>query len=79
LALSAFPEKKSLLNPFPGYRDMGIEQQRVWEQILAEHTPVGRYPEFKFGRKGKEMVEVKVIAEIGCNHKGDMDIAKELI
>ena len=21
----------------------------------------------------------KVIAEIGCNHKGDMDIAKELI
>ncbi len=22
---------------------------------------------------------VKVIAEIGCNHKGDMDIAKELI
>ncbi len=25
------------------------------------------------------MVEVKVIAEIGCNHKGDMDIAKELI
>ena len=25
------------------------------------------------------MSEVKVIAEIGCNHKGDMDIAKELI
>ncbi|MBS7671185.1 N-acetylneuraminate synthase family protein [Croceicoccus gelatinilyticus] len=25
------------------------------------------------------MSEVKVIAEIGCNHKGDMEIAKELI
>lgn len=25
------------------------------------------------------MVDVKVIAEIGCNHKGDMDVAKELI
>ncbi|WP_349360295.1 N-acetylneuraminate synthase family protein [Stappia sp.] len=25
------------------------------------------------------MVDVKVIAEIGCNHKGDMDIAKKLI
>ncbi|MEJ8476996.1 N-acetylneuraminate synthase family protein [Roseibium algae] len=25
------------------------------------------------------MVDVKVIAEIGCNHKGDMDTAKELI
>lgn len=25
------------------------------------------------------MAEIKVIAEIGCNHKGDMDIAKELI
>lgn len=25
------------------------------------------------------MKEAKVIAEIGCNHKGDMDIAKELI
>lgn len=25
------------------------------------------------------MLDVKVIAEIGCNHKGDMDVAKELI
>ena len=26
-----------------------------------------------------EFVAPKVIAEIGCNHKGDMEIAKELI
>ncbi len=28
---------------------------------------------------GKAVPKVKVIAEIGCNHKGEMDIAKELI
>jgi sialic acid synthase SpsE len=27
----------------------------------------------------KTMNQPKIIAEIGCNHKGDMDIAKELI
>ena len=26
-----------------------------------------------------DSTKIKIIAEIGCNHKGDMDIAKELI